>query len=146
VDRVKIRCGFCLEMNEVALTETGDRPRCVSCERPFLLDRPVKVDEEDFEATVTGAGVPVLVDFYADWCGPCTMVAPIMDNLAHDNTGRLLVAKVDTDRAQGVASALNIRGVPTLILFEAGKEVDRSVGFEPDRIREMVARATGGGE
>jgi len=145
-DRVELRCGFCLEMNELSLASAGEKPRCTSCERPFLLDRPVKVEEDDFAATVEGARVPVLVDFHADWCGPCKMIAPIMDNIAHENQGRVIVAKVDVDRAQGVAGRLKIGSIPTLILFMDGEERGRSVGFEPDRIRRMVEFATGKGD
>lgn len=134
--RLSVRCGFCLEMTDIELG--GSRPTCSHCEKPVLVDRPLKVAEEDFEATVVGAGVPVLVDFYADWCGPCKMVAPILDNVAHANTGKLIVAKVDTDRAPALAEKLEIRGVPTLVLFRDGEEVDRSVGLEPDKIRTMV--------
>jgi thioredoxin len=141
---VSLRCGFCLEMTEVMLGADGGVPVCQACAKPMLVDRPVKVVEDDFEATVIGAGVPVLVDFYADWCGPCKMVAPIMDEVAHANVGALIVAKIDTDRAQRLAGELEIRGVPTLILFRDGEEVDRSVGLEPDKIRAMVQSATSG--
>jgi thioredoxin len=107
----------------------------------MLLDRPVSVSEEDFERTVREAEVPVLVDFYADWCGPCKMVAPLVDEIAGEKTGRMLVVKVDTDEAPGLSESLGIRGVPTLILFEHGEEVERSTGYEPDKIRRMVDEA-----
>jgi thioredoxin len=107
----------------------------------MLLDRPLKVAQEDFERTVLGAGVPVLVDFYADWCAPCKMVAPLVDELAGEHVGRMLVVKIDTDRAPEVAMTFQIRSIPTLILFEEGKEVERSLGFEPERVRALTARA-----
>ena len=82
---------------------------------------------------------PVLVDFYADWCGPCKMVAPLVDELALEHTGRVLFAKGDTDRAQQLSLTHHIRSVPTLILFNEGEEVGRSVGFEPEKVRSLVA-------
>ena len=138
---VTLRCGFCATLNTIDLSRAADRPKCGKCARPMLLDRPVKVTEEDFDRTVVGAHVPVLVDFYADWCGPCKLVAPLVDDLAREHIGRLLVAKVDTDRAQAVAQRYGIRGIPTLILFEGGGEVERSVGFEPEKVRILAARA-----
>jgi len=138
--RVTLRCSFCLTLNRVDVGRAGERPRCGECERPILLDRPVKVAEEDFQKTVRGAEVPVLVDFYADWCGPCKMVAPLVDEIAGEKQGRMLVAKVDTDRAQELAGELGIRGVPTLILFQGGEEVERSTGYEPEKVRRMVDR------
>jgi len=138
---VTLRCGFCLTLNKIDLARAADRPTCGKCGRPMLLDRPVKVSEEDFDRTVVDASPPVLVDFYADWCAPCKMVAPLVDDLAREHSGRLLVAKVDTDHAPGIAQRYGIRGIPTLILFEAGKEVGRSVGFEPDRLRDLAQRA-----
>ena len=139
--RVTVRCSFCLTLNGVDVTRSGDRPICGSCQRPFLLDRPLKVSEEDFERTVLEAGVPVLVDFFADWCGPCKILAPTMDEIAGANQGRLLVAKVDTDHAQGVAQRYGIRGVPTVILFRNGEEVERSWGIEPEKLQAMVEQA-----
>ena len=138
---VTIRCGFCLKLNRVDLSKATQRPKCGECARPMLLDRPLKVAEEDFEQTVLGSSVPVLVDFYADWCGPCKWVAPLVDDIAQEHAGRLLVAKVDTDRAQGVAAKYGIRSIPTLIVFKGGEEVGRSVGVEPERLKDLVAQA-----
>ena len=137
---ITLRCGFCLELTDISLD--GARPLCAHCDKPILVDRPIRVYEEDFEATVVKASVPVLVDFYADWCGPCKMVAPILDNVAHAHAGKLIVAKIDTDHAPGLTESMEIRGVPTIILFRDGKEADRSAGLEPDKIRAMVESAT----
>jgi thioredoxin 2 len=141
VSPVTIRCGFCLTPNRVDLARAAQRPTCGECGRPMLLDRPVKVREEDFDATVLGSAAPVLVDFYADWCGPCKMVAPVVDEIAQAHTGKLLVAKVDTDHASAVAQRFGIRSIPTLIVFKDGAEVGRSVGFEPERIRSLAQEA-----
>lgn len=138
---VTLRCGFCGKMNRIDLTRAADRPRCGECTKPMLLDRPVKVGQDDFDKTVLGAGVPVLVDFYADWCAPCKMVAPLVDEIAHRHTGKMLVVKVDTDHAPDVAMKYGIRSIPTLILFEGGDERERSVGFEPERVRSLVEGA-----
>ncbi|HKJ01495.1 MAG TPA: thioredoxin [Longimicrobiales bacterium] len=141
VSPVTLRCSFCRTLNQVDLARAAQRPKCGQCERPMLLDRPIKVQEEDFERTVLAAGSPVLVDFYADWCAPCKMVAPLVDELAQRHVGRLLVVKVDTDHAQGVAQRFGIRGIPTLILFRDGAETGRSVGFEPERVRALAQEA-----
>lgn len=138
---VTLRCAFCQTLNRVDLTRAALRPRCGECGRPILLDRPVKVAQDDFERTVLGSGAPVLADFYADWCAPCKMVAPLVDELAQELSGRLLVAKVDTDHAPELVQRLGIRGIPTLIVFKAGEEVGRSVGFEPERVRALAAEA-----
>lgn len=137
---VTLRCAFCDKLNRVDLARAADRPACGECGRPMLLDRPVKVSDDDFAATVEGAEVPVLVDFYADWCAPCKMVAPFVDEIAQANVGKLLVAKVDTDRAPNISTRFGIRSIPTLIVFRDGKEVERSVGFEPERLKALIAK------
>jgi thioredoxin 2 len=139
VSPVTLRCAFCDKLNRVDLARAADRPACGECGKPMLLDRPVKVADEDFAQTVEGTDAPVLVDFYADWCGPCRMVAPFVDEIARANQGKLLVAKVDTDRAPNVSTRFGIRSIPTLIVFRDGKEVGRSVGFEPDRLKALIA-------
>ena len=137
---VTLRCSFCGTLNKVDLRRAADRPKCGDCTKPMLLDRPVKVSQEDFDRTVLKAGAPVLVDFYADWCAPCKMVAPLIDEIAHDQVGRMLVTKVDTDQAQEVAMKYGIRSIPTLIVFRDGEEVERSMGFEPERVRGLVEK------
>ncbi|MFO7587020.1 MAG: thioredoxin [Gemmatimonadota bacterium] len=125
---VTLRCAFCLKLNRLDISRAADRPRCGECGRPFLLDRPVKIAGEDLERVVAEAEVPVLVDFYADWCGPCKVMAPTLDEFARDNTGRLVVGKLDTDAAPAESARLGIRGIPTLILFRDGAEVARQTG------------------
>jgi thioredoxin len=84
------------------------------------------------------ADAPVLVDFYADWCAPCKMVAPVVDELAREHSGKLLVGKVDTDRAPDLSVKFAIRGIPTLILFRDGAEVGRVVGLDAQGLRDLV--------
>lgn len=109
----------------------------------MLLDRPVKLDDDSFTRTIADSDIPVLVDFYADWCGPCKMMAPSVDKLAADYSGRAIVAKLDTDAAQRTAQSFQIRGIPTSIVFLKGKEVARQTGAVPyATLASMIDRAT----
>lgn len=126
--RITVRCQFCETWNRVVAERASDRPKCGKCGRPMLIDRPVPLNDETFTRTIAESEIPVLVDFYADWCGPCKIMAPSVDQLAAENQGRLLVAKLDTDRAPRTAQAFNIRGIPTTILFKGGKEANRLTG------------------
>ena len=83
----------------------------------------------------------MLVDFYADWCAPCKYVGPLMDELAQEHEGTLLVVKIDTDQAPDLSQKLGIRSIPTVIHFKDGEEVGRSVGFEPEKVRTMADEA-----
>lgn len=137
---VTLRCPFCLTLNQVDLEKAEARPRCGKCEKPMLLDRPVRVSEEDFERTVLKAGGPVIVDFYADWCQPCKLMAPLLDDLAREHVGRVLFTKVDSDQAQLLATRMGIRGIPTLVAFRDGEEVGRTVGFDASAVKALVRR------
>lgn len=141
--RVTVRCPFCSRLNRVDLARTADRPRCGKCARPLLLDRPVDVTDQDFERYVRDAEVPVLVDFHADWCGPCKMMAPVLDSLAHDRQGELLVAKLDSDLNPAASARFNVRGIPTFILFRGGREVGRETGAVPrSRLDALLGKET----
>lgn len=126
--RITVSCPFCGRKNRIDAARVADRPRCGECRRPLLVDRPVKVTGEDFDAVIAGTDVPVLVDFYADWCGPCKAMAPALDDLAASKAGDLLVAKLDTDRDPALSARFGIRGIPTLIVFREGRESARSTG------------------
>lgn len=135
-----VPCPFCQTLNRVDLTRVDDRPRCGECRRPILLDRPIALSDETFEQVVASATVPVVVDFYADWCGPCKVMAPTLDAFAHDRRGAVLVAKLDTDRHQRTAQRFGIRSIPTLIVFSGGTEAARDVGVVPrQRLDQLVA-------
>ena len=139
---ITIRCQFCETWNRVDASRAADRPKCGKCGKPMLLDRPVPLNDETFAKTIGESEVPVLVDFYADWCGPCKMMAPYVDEIAREKQGVALVAKLDTDRAQRTSMQFNIRGIPTSIVFNGGKEVARQTGAVPKRVLEdMLARA-----
>jgi thioredoxin 1 len=97
----------------------------------FEMSRPVHLSDTEFDNQVLASDLPVLVDFWAPWCGPCRFVAPVLEELANEYAGRIVVAKVNTDQHQAHAARLGIRGIPTLILFQNGHEVDRVVGALP---------------
>lgn len=129
--RATIPCASCGALNRVDLSRAGHGPKCGSCSRPIALDHPIPLGDDQLERVVRDAEVPVLVDFYADWCGPCKIMAPTLDALARDRAGRALVAKLDTDRNPTMAARFGIRGIPTLIAFRGGREVSREVGALP---------------
>jgi thioredoxin 2 len=133
---VLVRCTFCGTLNRIDLARLGDRPKCAKCARPILLDRPQRVTDADFQKVIDGAGVPVLVDFYADWCGPCHMMAPTLDEFAASRAGDVLVLKLDTEANAETAKKFNIRGIPTLISFRNGKELRRHVGVANKQVME----------
>jgi thioredoxin 2 len=141
VHKITVRCQFCDTWNRVVAERAADRPKCGKCGRPMLVDRPIALNDETFARTIAESEIPVLVDFYADWCGPCKMMAPAVDQLASENQGKLLVAKLDTDRAPKTAQGFNIRGIPTVIVFENGKEARRSSGAMPLKALQQLVNA-----
>jgi len=123
-----LRCQFCDTWNRIVAARAGDRPKCGHCGRPILLDRPWILTEDSFDRTIAETDVPILVDFYADWCGPCKIMAPEVDKLAATKTGTALVAKLNTEMARATSMKFNIRGIPTSVVFRAGKEANRITG------------------
>jgi thioredoxin 2 len=144
--RVTLQCQFCQTWNRIDPTRAADRPKCGKCAKPILLDRPWPLTEETFDRTIKESEIPILVDFYADWCGPCKIMAPYVDEVARQYQGRALVAKLNTDLAQTTSTGLGIRGIPTVIVFRGGKEVARQTGAVPKaKLEELLKTALGGG-
>jgi thioredoxin 2 len=137
--RAVVRCPFCSTLNRVDLSRVEHHPKCAECGKPILLDRPTAIAETDLDRVVSESEVPVVIDFYADWCAPCKVMAPVLDELARERRGKALVMKLDTDRNPTATRRFNVRGIPTLIVFRDGQEVAREVGAVPrDRLRALL--------
>lgn len=104
-----------------------------------MITEPIHVTDQAFEKTVLESSLPVIVDFWAPWCGPCKMVAPVLDKIAKEYAGKLLVAKVNTDEHSEWAMKYGVQGIPTMLLISGGKIVNRQVGALPEpMLREIV--------
>jgi thioredoxin 2 len=128
MESLQIPCPSCLSANRVPYARLGDGPKCGRCKSCLLSEHPVALDDRTFQSYVENADLPVVVDFWAGWCGPCRMMAPQFEAAARAQQGKLLFAKLDTEAAPGVASLNEIRSIPTLILFRDGREVARQSG------------------
>jgi thioredoxin 2 len=136
-----VACPFCETLNRVNMERVADHPKCGKCGKPILLDRPIEISDGTFDSVTTDTTVPVVVDFYADWCGPCKIMAPLLDDVAHRRAGELLVVKLDTDKNPITGPRFGIRGIPTLIAFRKGQEVGRRVGAVPPAELEAFLQA-----
>ena len=138
-----VACPFCATLNRVDLTRIANRPKCGSCGRPILLDRPIAVTDATLDGVLKGTDVPVVMDGYADWCGPCKIMAPILDDFARQRQGDVLVVKLDTDRNPTTTRRFNIRAIPTLIVFRHGSEMARRAGVIPRQELDALLGSTG---
>jgi thioredoxin 2 len=129
---LEVRCPACGAVNRVPDSRASERGRCGKCRGALPpAAGPVAVTDADFEQRVLGAKTPVLLDCWADWCGPCHMLAPTIDALAREYAGRVLVAKLDVDANPATAGRFDVRSIPTMLVFRGGQLVDRLVGVQP---------------
>lgn len=125
---MKVICSACLATNNVPKLEIYKKANCGKCKTSLLDPHPISLTSDTLDAILNATDVPVIVDFWAPWCGPCKMFAPVFENAAHAYPLRILCAKVDTEAEQFLASRFKIRSIPTLIVFKEGKEIERVSG------------------
>ena len=138
---VLVRCPSCGKTNRVRYAALSSKNQCGSCRTPLSPPRtPVEVsDAMTFDVVIQSSALPVLVDFWAPWCGPCRMMAPELDKLAAAAQAEWLVVKVNSDAVPELTDRLRIRSIPTLALFQGGREIDRVVGARSaEDLRSMV--------
>ena len=145
VDSQLIRCPSCGANNRVPLQKLEQelQPICGRCRNPLSIrSRPFAVTDATFAAEIERSPVPVLLDLWAPWCGPCRMIARALEELAREMAGRVRVAKLNVDENPSTAARFHVRSIPTLLVLKGGKEMDRIVGVQPKaEIARRLARA-----
>jgi len=136
---VNAACPRCHRRVRVPAARLADDPHCPACKISLFPGVPVELDDDGFDAYVGNSGLPVLVDFWAPWCGPCQSFAPVIAQAAAELSESVLVAKVNTDAAQALAGRFAIRSIPTVALFRGGREIARQSGaMSPAQLRQWL--------
>jgi len=144
-DSVIVRCGHCGAKNRIPRGRMKDRPVCGRCKSSLSigqdLDKPVEITDNTFDSEVLSSSMPVLVDCWAPWCGPCRMVGPVLEQLAREYAGRVKIAKLNVDENPRTASRYSIRSIPTMLLFNRGELANTMVGALPKQEIERQLRS-----
>lgn len=127
-DQVHLSCCQCLATNRIPESRLSQSPSCGRCHAPLFSGKPVDVDMAAFDRILANTDLPLVVDFWAEWCGPCKMMAPVFAQAAAELEPACLLLKVNTESAQALAARYAVRSIPTLLVIKQGKEVARQAG------------------
>jgi len=144
-DPLLAACPSCHGLVRVPEQRLAEHPRCPRCKTEIMPGRPFELTADSFTVHVERASVPVLVDFWAEWCGPCRMVAPVLEGIARRRSAAFQVGKVNVDAEQGLATRFAIRSIPTLMLFRGGRPLARQSGaLDADSLERWIDAALAG--
>lgn len=130
---MRVVCPHCLAVNNVPVKESYKKANCGKCKGSLLDSKPASLTATTFDEAVVNSDIPVIVDFWAPWCGPCKMMAPTFEKVAEQFPLKMFFAKVNTENEQLLGSRFGIRSIPTLVIFKGGKEVHRVSGALDER-------------
>ena len=125
---MRVVCPHCLSVNNVPKKDSYKKANCGKCKQSLLDSKPLELTNTTFDEVIVNSELPVIVDFWAPWCGPCKMMAPNFERAAQNFPLKALFAKVNTENEQNLGARFNIRSIPTIIVFKDGREVERVSG------------------
>ena len=139
MDKLNIVCPHCLKVNAIPKKDSYAKANCGSCKKSLLDTSPLELDESNFDHVIVNSDIPVIVDFWAPWCGPCKMMAPIFNDVAKKYPLKALFVKVNTEALPNMGARFGIRSIPTLVVYKNGVEKQRVSGaLDPLRLSNLV--------
>lgn len=139
MEKINIVCPHCFKINAIPKKDTYTKANCGSCKNSLLDTNPIELDESNFDHVIVNSDIPVIVDFWAPWCGPCKMMAPIFNDVAKKYPLKALFVKVNTEALPNMGARFGIRSIPTLVVYKNGVEKQRVSGaLDPLRLSNLV--------
>lgn len=139
MSKLNIVCPHCKKVNSIPRKDSYAKANCGSCKNSLLDTTPIELDESNFDHVIVNSDIPVIVDFWAPWCGPCKMFAPIYNEVSQKYPLKALFTKVNTETEQNLGAKFGIRSIPTLVIYKNGVEVKRVSGaLDPLRLSNLI--------
>lgn len=139
MDKINVVCPHCLKVNAIPRKDSYTKANCGNCKNSLLDTTPIELNESNFDHVVVNSDIPVIVDFWAPWCGPCKMMAPVFNEVSQKYALKALFAKVNTEDQQSLGAKYGIRSIPTLVIYKNGSELKRVSGaLDPLRLSSFI--------